>query len=70
MQLHKEFVVSAFDGNTGEVDFTTREFMDNEVLEYDASLAIWGALLLPELKGKDVKVGMPVAIDVNLLEAR
>ena len=68
MQFHKELVVIGFSEETGEVDFTTRDFIDREVTEWDGSIALWGAVLLPELKGKDVREGQVIVLDINLPE--
>ena len=66
MRFYREFVVCAFDARIGEVDVTTGEWFNNEVKELDGSYAPWGALLLPELKGADVKIGTPITFDVCL----
>lgn len=68
MQFHKELVVIGFAEETGEVDFTTPEIIENEITEWDGSLALWGTLLMPELKGKDVREGSAIVLDISLPE--
>ena len=68
MRFYKEFVVCGFDATTGEVDVTTEEWFQGDVKEADGSYAPWGALLLPELKGADVKRGTHITFYVCLFE--